>query len=194
MAHHAFLKLNLRFIALCILVMAVVLPANNRALISKANSHGKASASSGNAAQITGAPQTSSSVVYEAEGTAGCRSSNTEESIAIARRDTTRQLRVITPPSLQSESGLQIILRATPELDANPQAKAAFVRAAAVWSARILSPTTVIIDVDFGPKWFGAPFQQGVIGITNPQMLIAPGMYFSVVGQLIDSTSDAHEI
>lgn len=194
MAHPVLLKLNLRFIALCILVMAIVLPAKHRALISKANSHGAAGASSGNAAQLTGAPQTSSSVVYEAEGTAGCRGSNTEESIAIARRDTTRQLRVITPPSLQSENGLQIILRATPELDANPQAKAAFVRAAEVWSARIQSPTTVIIDIDFGPTWFGDPFPQGVIGITNPQMLIGSRQYYSVVAQLIYSTSDAHEI
>ena len=194
MAHQVLFKLNLRWMASCILVMAVVLPANNRALISKANSHSTVGHSSHNAALLTGAPQTSSSVVYEGEGKAGCRSANAEESIAIARRDTTRQLRVITPPSLQSESGLQIILRATPELDANPLAKAAFVRAAAVWSARIQSPTTVIIDVDFGPTWFGDPFQQGVIGITNPQMLIAPGLYFSVVAQLIYSTEDAHEI
>jgi hypothetical protein len=193
MAHQVLFKLNLRWMALCILVMAVVLPANNRVLISKANSRSTAGSSSRNAALLTGAPQTLSSVVYDAEGTAGCRSSNTEESVAIARRDTTRQLRVITPPSLQSEGGLQIILRATPELDANPQAKAAFVRAAEVWSARIQSPTTLIIDVDFGPKWFGDPFPQGVIGITNPQMLIAPSMYYSVVAQLIYNTTDAHE-
>ena len=194
MAHQILFKLNLRWIALCILVMAVVLPANNRALISKANSHSILGAASPDAALLTGAPQTSSSVVYEAKGTAGCRNSSTEESIATARRDTTRQLRVITPPSLQSESGLQIILRATPELDANPQAKAAFLRAAQVWSARVQSPTLVIIDVDFGTTWFGDPFPQGVIAITNPQMLIAPRMYFSVVAQLVDSTSDAHEI
>ena len=194
MAHQVLFKLNLRWMALGILVMAVVLPSNSRALISKAYSHSAAGSSSRNAALLTGATQTSSSVVYEAEGTAGCRSSNTEESIAIARRDTTRQLRVITPPSLQSEGGLQIILRATPELDANPQAKAAFVRAAEVWSARVESPTTVIIDVDFGTTWFGDPFPQHVIGITNPQMLIAPGLYFSVLAELIYSTSDAHQI
>ncbi|PYT06788.1 MAG: hypothetical protein DMF60_08510, partial [Acidobacteria bacterium] len=92
MAHQVLLKLNLRWIALCILVMAVVLPANNRALISKANSHSILAAASPDAALLTGAPQTSSSVVYEAKGTAGCRNSSTEESIAIARRDTTRQL------------------------------------------------------------------------------------------------------
>jgi hypothetical protein len=132
--------------------------------------------------------------VYETEGAAGCRPSSPEESVAIARRNTTQELRVISSPSLQSQTGLQIILRATAELDANPQAKAAFLRAADAWASRVDTPTTIIIDVDFGAKWFDNAFATGVIGVTNPQMLIGPGQYYSVVGQLIYSTSDAHEL
>ncbi|MEK6325650.1 MAG: NF038122 family metalloprotease [Acidobacteriota bacterium] len=193
MAHRALFKLNSRRMALCILVIAVALPANNRVLISSANSRSIEGAFSPGSALLTGAPETSSSVVYEAAGTAGCRSSSTEEAAAIAHRDLTQQLRVITPPGLQSQSGLQIILRATPQLDAHPQAKAAFLRAAAVWAARVETPTSVIIDVDFGTTWFGNQFPQGVIGRSNPQMLAGSGLYFMVLIQLMRSTSDAHE-
>src|SRR6185503_18891817 len=115
---HQVLKSNLRWVALCIIALAVVLPINNHALITKANSHLARVSSNRSAGLVTGASKTSSSVVYEAEGTAGCRNSNTEESIAIAGRNTTDQLQVITPPSLHSDGGLQIILRATPALDA----------------------------------------------------------------------------
>ncbi len=194
MAQQFLFNLNSRRIALYILVMTVGLPAGNGALISRAYSRGVASAFSRNSALLTGAPETSNCVVYEAEGTAGCRTSSSEESAVIAQRDVTQQLRVINPPSLMSQSGLQIILRATAELDANPQAKAAFLRAADAWALRVDTPTTVYIDVDFGPKWFDNEFTPGVIGISNPQMLIGAGLYFAVQAQLIYSTADAHEL
>ncbi len=193
MAQHMLFKLNSCRIALCILVIALVLLANNGAMISRAAAALPGGLSSGNSALFTGAPETSSCVVYEAKGAAACRNSTPEEAMAIARRDLTRELRSITPPSLQAAGGLQIILRATPELEANPQAKAAFLRAADVWMSRIQSPTTVIIDVDLGPKWFGDPFPQGVIGISNPQMLIGFGRYFTVLSQLMESASSAEE-
>lgn len=194
MAHRVVFKLKSRRMALCILVVAVALPANYRVLISHANSRSAEGAFSRSYGLLTGAPETSSSVVYDAEGTAGCRNSSTEESAAMARRDVSQQLRVISPPGLQSQTGLQIILRATPELDAHPQAKAAFLRAADVWASRVETPTTVIIDVDFGPTWFGNQFPQGVIGRSNPQMLVASGLYFAVLSQLIGSASDAQEL
>jgi hypothetical protein len=117
-----------------------------------------------------------------------------EETETIARRDTTQQLRVISSPQLQSDGGLQIILRATPALEANPAAKAAFLRAADAWASRVQSPTTVIIDADFAPTWFGETFPDGAIGITNPQMLIGTLQYFSVLNQLTCSANDSHEL
>jgi hypothetical protein len=194
MAHHTLFKLNSCRIALCILVIALVLLVNHGTGISRAESHALGSASSNSSVLLTGAPETSNSVMYQTDGAAGCRNSTPEESVAIARRDVTRELRSITPPGLQSASGLQIILRATPELDADPQAKAAFLRAADVWASRVESPTTVIIDVDFGPAWFGQEFPEGVIGATNPQMLVASGHYFTVLGRLIGSTTDSKEL
>ncbi|HLF83162.1 MAG TPA: hypothetical protein VI837_03210, partial [Blastocatellia bacterium] len=194
MAHHTLFKLNSCRIALCILVIALVLLVNSGTGISRAESHALGSASSRSSVLLTGAPEPSNSVMYQTDGAAGCRNSTPEESVAIARRDVTRELRSITPPGLQSAGGLQVILRATPELDANPQAKAAFLRAAEMWASRIQSPTTVIIDVDFGPAWFGQEFPQGVIGATNPQMLVASGHYFTVLGRLIGSTTDSKEL
>ena len=193
MTHHTRFKFNSCRTALCILVIALVLLGNNRAGISRAETHSPAGASSPDSVLLTGAPETSTSVLYQAGGAAGCRNSTPEESLAIARRDVTRELRSITPPHLQSAGGLEIILRATPELDANPQAKAAFLRAAEVWTSKVQSPTTVIIDADFGATWFGDEFGQGVIGITNPQMLVASQSYFTVLNRLMGSTSDPRE-
>lgn len=193
MTHQNLFKLHSQRIALCILVIALVLLANNGALISRAESRNPVGASASSSSLLTGAPETSSCVVYQTKDAAACRNSTPEESMAISRRDLTRELHSITPPSLQSAGGLQIILRATPELEANPQAKAAFLRAADLWASRVQTPTTVIIDVDLGPTWFGDPFPQGVIGISNPQMLIGLGHYFTVLGRLMESATNAHE-
>jgi hypothetical protein len=190
MAHHTLFKLNSYRTALCIFVIALVLLANSSKSTSLANSQPLGRASS---VLLTGAPEVSNSVLYQTGGAAGCRNPTAEESTAIAARDLTQELRPISNPTLQTAGGLQIILRATPALDANPQAKAAFVRAADLWASRVLDTTTVTIDADFGPAWFGQTFPQGVIGITNPQMLIASGGYLTVLSRLIGSTSDVKQ-
>ncbi len=191
MAHHTLIKINSCRSALCTLIIALVLLVNNGISGSRAESQTMDRASS---VVLTGAPENSNSVMYQTDRGAGCRNPTAEESMAIARRDVTGKLRSITSPSLQSTGGLQIVLRATPELDANPQAKAAFLRAADLWASRVQSPTTVIIDIDFGSTWFGQSFPQGVIGLTNPQMLVASGYYYTVLSQLIDSTTDEKEL
>ena len=193
MPHTILFKLYSCRIALCTLVIALVSLANNGTLISRAESNSPGGASTQSFAPLTGAPEISSCVMYQTNGGAGCRNSTPTESMAIARRDLTRELRSITPPSLQSAGGLQIVLRATPELDANPQAKAAFLRAADLWASRVQSPTTVFIDIDFGSTWFGNAFPQGVLGISNPQMLIGLDHYFRVLGRLMESATNEHE-
>ena len=62
-----------------------------------------------------------------------------------------------------ASAGLNIILRGTAQLDANPAAKAAFERAADVWESRISDQINVYVDVDFGSTRFGEPFEENVI-------------------------------
>lgn len=196
MSQYILSKSNWRRITLCALVIAIALPAQNRTQISRADSFGAGGRVSRSSPLITGAPSTSACIAYdtrEAGGLAGCRLPNPEESEAIAQRDVTQELQVISSPQLQTAGGLQITLRATPALEANPAAKAAVERAADAWASRIQTPTLINIDIDFGPTWFGETFPDGVIGITNPQMLIGFEQYFNVLSQLIDSTTDSHE-
>lgn len=79
--------------------------------------------------------------------------------------------------SLQAQTGLKIMLRGTQQLENFPQAKEAFLRAAAKWEAIIQTPITVVIDVDYGPTFFGSAYGAGTIGSTAPQRLISPNGY-----------------
>jgi hypothetical protein len=79
----------------------------------------------------------------------------------VGRRDKTGKL-------LKSQSGLDIILRGTDQLNSNPQAVAAFAAAAARWEERLMNPVTVTIDVDYGPTRFGEPWSSpNVLGSTS---------------------------
>ncbi len=66
-------------------------------------------------------------------------------------------------PADNDGTHLTIILRATPALDANADAKAAFVRAAAAWEAAVHSPATIYLDADFTTTGFSS----GVLGSTS---------------------------
>jgi hypothetical protein len=89
---------------------------------------------------------------------------------------------------------LNITLRGTPQLDGFPQAKAAFVRAAAIWSALVRADITVVIDVDFGPTRFGVPFPQGVLGSAQSQQLGNNDGYTDVRNSLISGAGSADEL
>ena len=90
-------------------------------------------------------------------------------------------------------TGLQIILRATNQLENYPKAKAAFLAAAERWEAVISTPITVIIDVDFGPTWFGDEYDENVLGQTDSQTLGDNNIYSDVRAALLGglSLSDA---
>ena len=89
-----------------------------------------------------------------------------------------------------SASGLDIILRPTEQLDAYPQAKAAFERAAARWEARIADPITIYVDVDFGPTLFGEPFGQGVAGFAIPDDRVSPEGAYPALRQALLANAD----
>jgi hypothetical protein len=66
---------------------------------------------------------------------------------------------------------LTIILRGTANLEANAQAKAAFIRAAAAWESLINSPVTIYLDVDYGTTNFGQTWGKEVLGATSSPSL-----------------------
>ena len=65
-------------------------------------------------------------------------------------------------------AGFRIILRATDQLIARPEALLAFRRAAARWERIIQNNVTTVIDVDYGPNRFnGGPFAPNILGSTS---------------------------
>src|SRR2546423_1254126 len=68
-------------------------------------------------------------VLYERAGGVGCRSATPDEAVLYSRRDQGEQLHRISPLtrfSPDAKQGLQLILRATQQLEGFPEAKAAF--------------------------------------------------------------------
>ncbi|GEM_PF-1826537 len=61
-------------------------------------------------------------------------------------------------------TGLDIILRGTAQLEANPAAKQAFINAASAWETRLKNPVTITMDVDYGTTRFGTAWGTGVLG------------------------------
>ncbi|HEY2961265.1 MAG TPA: NF038122 family metalloprotease [Pyrinomonadaceae bacterium] len=127
-------------------------------------------------------------LLYQGDnGDAVCREAN-----ALERRDlekivpkNLRQINHTSENALRAESTtvendvshLTIILRATANLDAAPDAKAAFTRAAAAWENVVTSPVTIYIDADYGPDNFGSAWASGVLGATSsPSSIFGYGL------------------
>ena len=130
-------------------------------------------------------------VSYKSESKVGCREATQDEANALKRRGN-QSLHVISPAgkvrkqSLSTESaGLQIVLRATDQLEGYPAAKAAFLNAAATWESLINTPITIVVDVDFGPTWFGQAYDTDVLGQTDSQVLGDSSIYGEVRDNLL---------
>ncbi|HET8773198.1 MAG TPA: NF038122 family metalloprotease [Thermoanaerobaculia bacterium] len=119
--------------------------------------------------------QTSVYVVEHDGRQATCRFASPAEAEQMSR-PYDGPLTVIGEGGLRTHAGLNIILRATPQLAANPAASAAFERAAEIWESLIADPITVFIDVDFGLTRFGVPFNSPNIlgGADNEGYYIVP--------------------
>ena len=91
------------------------------------------------------------------------------------------------------EAGLTIVLRATDQLESFPQARAAYLAAAATWESLIATPITIAIDVDFGPTWFGEAFGASVLGETTSQEIGDDSIYPDLRETLIEHASAAQE-
>lgn len=128
---------------------------------------------------------------YRTDGKIGCREATEAEASALKRR-AGQSLHMISPnrsvgtQSLSAESaGLHIVLRATNQLENFPTAKTAFLNAAAAWESIISTPITVVIDVDFGPTWFGEQYDDDVLGQTDSQALGDSSIYGDVRDSLV---------
>lgn len=135
------------------------------------------------------------SMLYETAEGIGCRSATPDEARLYSRRDQSEQLHRISPDQFSlagKGGGLQIILRATQQLEGFPEAKAAFLNAAAIWSDKIQTPITIVVDVDFGSTWFGTPYADQVLGSTSPQDVTSDS-YRAVRAQLIAGASNEQE-
>jgi hypothetical protein len=131
----------------------------------------------------------------EANGKTVCRAATVDEARALRAGAVRQELHQINhlktaAPELsapESATGLTIILRATPQLEANTTAKQAFIAAAAKWEALIKDPITINIDVDFGTTFFGTPFPNAnILGQTESQLLFLTGNYLEVRQRLIN--------
>ena len=102
-------------------------------------------------------------------------------------------------PSLNAPEqlgGLRIILRATDQLLERPDALLAFRRAAARWERAILTPITVIYDIDYGPTRFGSStYSPNTIASANSASAFAfegdsPATVQQVVARMVERAAD----
>lgn len=75
--------------------------------------------------------------------------------------------------ALLPSAGLHIFLHGTQQLEQNQAAKNAFIVAANRWEALISNPINIVIDVDFGPNYFGTPYgDTQILGQTSARQLL----------------------
>ncbi|MDQ3259000.1 MAG: NF038122 family metalloprotease, partial [Acidobacteriota bacterium] len=124
-------------------------------------------------------------IIYQSRGDVACREATIEETRRIRKPGVGSKLIMLNHVSEmaargdrdQSQTaetadavtpGLKIVLRGSARLDGQyPEVKAAFIRAAATWEALIKSNITIVIDLDYGPDRFGAPWGENVLGSTS---------------------------
>ena len=139
-------------------------------------------------------------VISEQNGQRVCREATPAESLRMRQAGDQADLRMIhdgpsqAREAAQAQTGLRITLRATAQLDSFPEAKAAFIRAAQNWEAQILSPISIIVDVDFGPTFFGQNYPNAnIIGQTSLQTIGSRTGYANIRAALIAGASSNTE-
>ncbi|MGH9855947.1 MAG: NF038122 family metalloprotease, partial [Blastocatellia bacterium] len=147
---------------------------------------------------LRGAPLEGGSVLELRDGQVACRAATEAEAHAM-QRNHDQELRALNDEAFspnspeQTQKGLKIILRGTPQLEQFPEAQAAFLRAARAWEALIQNPITVVIDVDFGPTHFGTPFREDEYGKPRFQWDFRANLYPVIRSALIRSAGSPQE-
>jgi hypothetical protein len=144
--------------------------------------------------QVAVVPESEGFIIYASQdGGVDCHDALTDDEKLLTTGSLSDEMHIISSPRLMGANGLTITLRSTQQLEGFPEAKAAFLKAAATWEALIASPITVIIDVDFGPTRFGQPYPSGVLGSTGSQALRLTGGYSTIRSRLISGASNDTE-
>jgi hypothetical protein len=138
-------------------------------------------------------PEAGEFILYEEHGRIACREASLEEARRMAHRELdaptqTLAARETAPDQASANSGLNIILRGTAQLNNFPAARDAFIRAANTWRNFIHTPITIVIDVDFGPTRFGIPYPASVLGSTGTQGLLGTGIFTAVRNSLVQNS------
>lgn len=157
---------------------------------------GQATTSGPHLTEFTGAGSFS---ITKANGQTACRKATAEAAVQMRQRDLTRPMHIISAVhsdqfhtdavATEAPSSLQITLRGTQQLENFPAAKAAFLNAAAAWQALIDAPISVVVDVDFGPTWFGESYDAKTLGETDSQVLGDASIYNDVRTALLANLS-----
>jgi uncharacterized protein (TIGR03437 family) len=140
-------------------------------------------------------------MIRELNGQRVCEEATSLESQRLRANAASQEMRVIYDGNRnaaavegQAQTGLRITLRATAQLDAVPEAKAAFIRAAQNWESQVLSPISVVFDVDYGTTFFGQAYESSnTIGATSPQAIGDVNAYGFIRQGLIAGASSAAE-
>ncbi len=138
-------------------------------------------------------------IVRSVDGKTVCNDATPVEAVRInSRRNTERRVFGQGSGRIRTEAGggLDIVLVGTSQLDANPQAKAAFQRAAEFWESKIADPIKVYVEVDYGTTRFGEPFEEDVIASASSHILFSndASAYSEVRGFLNGRGHNSNEI
>lgn len=153
--------------------------------------------SDGPRAELTAHRHAHGHVLVKSGSEVGCRHATGDESSFLTARSKNGEplhfIKTERADKTAGAGGLTIMLRGTSQLERNPEAKAAFIVAAERWESLIANPITIIIDVDFGSRFFGERYPQNVLGSTSAQDIGSDGAYSEVRDSLVDDASNASE-
>lgn len=143
-------------------------------------------------------------VIYRYRNGAACRRMTEPEARLYHSSERSAPLAIISDEPVtqlsatsQDQSGWKIVLHGTQQLESYPEAKAVFIRVASRFEsflkANLYTPPSspiTAVEVDFGPSWFGVPYQtSSQIGVTAiaPDGIVAVAPFDIIFSGVSDS-------
>ena len=124
------------------------------------------------------------------DGGVQCDATAEARIVAQARRGATARMTAVPSTNPAGSTRFRIILRATDQLLAQPEALLSFRRAAARWERILQEDVTTVIDVDYGTTRFGDPYDRNTLGSTNSAFYLPNLSTAAFVNRLKAQTTD----